>query len=337
MATEWGSATTVVEAETTLAIEFPKLALLLPDTGRMAGNVVVVPIGLNREFIDSAPSPYYYITDEWVESVRLPRPKFSHKGDYGHALLVCGSDDMPGAAILAAGGAVRSGCGLVTMRVPRSVRQPLIARHPSVMLASPDSTADDGLASPSGSTADAAPLARFAAIGVGPGLGRDPQTVAALRKLLTEASSPVVLDADALNIVAQNADMGELIPPGSVLTPHPGELKRLTGEWRSEREKLDMATELARKTASTVIVKGAHTVICTADGRLLFNSTGTPGMAKAGSGDVLTGLITGLVARGYDAQTASVIGVYAHGKAGEKAALLRGEEAMNASDLVDCL
>ncbi len=369
MATEWGSAVPgfgdakptgdvsvatqpnaanhpVVRAETTLTIGFPKLAMLLPETGECAGNVIVIPIGLDENFLAAATTPYYYITQEWVDGLRNPRAKFSHKGDYGHALIVAGSATMPGAAILAVGGALRSGCGLVTAHVPKNERFALTANHPSAMLSLDDG---DCFTTPPPPAA----LERLTAIGIGPGLGRDPKTIDALRKLLiitslhggdnrltaqqTPAAQPraipLVLDADALNIIAENPDLQQHITPGSVLTPHPGELRRLVGEWRTEEEKLEKASELARKTRSTVIVKGAHSVVCTPDGRFLFNSTGTPGMAKGGSGDVLTGLITGLLARGYDAETASVTGVYLHGRAGERAARLHGEEAMNAGDL----
>jgi NAD(P)H-hydrate epimerase len=327
---------TIVRAETTLTIEFPKLALLLPEWGECAGNVVVIPIGSDPEFAAAADTHYYYITADRVEKMYMPRPKFSHKGNYGHALIVGGSVTMPGAAILAAGGALRSGCGLVTAHIPKTERFALIANHPSAML-----SLDNGDCF----TAPPDNLERFSAIGVGPGLGRNPQTVEALKELLVKAmrgtpvrsSIPMVLDADALNIVSENHEFKRIIPPGSVLTPHPGELRRMVGEWHTEGEKLEKAGRLAREIQSVVVVKGAHSVICTPDGRFLFNSNGTPGMAKGGSGDVLTGLITGLIARGYNAETASVIGVYNHGRAGEKAARQKGVEAMNASDLADFL
>lgn len=196
---------------------------------------------------------------------------------------------------------------------------------------------------------------RFSAIGVGSGLGRDPQTVEALEKLLKRASVaytspanlayttipsrkiPMVLDADALNIIAENPDFKQSIPEGSVLTPHPRELHRLVGRWRGDREKLEKASRLAAEIAGFVIVKGAHSVICTPDGRFVFNSTGTPGMAKGGNGDVLTSLLAGLLARGYDAETTSIIGVYTHGRAGESAAELCGAESMNASNLSELI
>jgi NAD(P)H-hydrate epimerase len=145
----------------------------------------------------------------------------------------------------------------------------------------------------------------------------------------------MVLDADALNIIAANPHLRALIPTGSVLTPHPGELRRLVGDWADDGEKLEKASTLARETQSIVIVKGAHSVICTPDGRFFFNSTGNSGMAKGGSGDVLTGLITGLAARGYNSETPSILGVYAHGRAGERAAEMYGREAMNSADLAE--
>lgn len=338
MPTEWvigadgADIKSIVHAETTLTIEFPKLAMLLPKSGEHAGNVVIIPIGLDREFIAASDTPYYYITPERVEKLRKPpRAKFSHKGDYGHALLVCGSAPMPGAAILATGGALRSGCGLVTVHVPKNERYALTANHPSAMLSLDPSECFSTLPEA---------LERFSVVGVGPGLGRDRKTVDALGELLTAASEhriPMILDADALNIIAENTDIKQLIPAGSILTPHPGELKRLVGDCADDREKLEKARQLALETHSIVIVKGAHSVICTPDGRFLFNPTGTPGMAKGGSGDVLTGLVTGLVARGYDPETASITGVYYHGLAGERAAQLYGEEAMNASDLAEFL
>jgi NAD(P)H-hydrate epimerase len=246
---------------------------------------------------------------------------------------------MPGAAILATGGALRSGCGLVTVHIPATERFALTANHPSAML-----SLDRGENGCFSSVPDG--LERFSAIGVGCGLGQDEKTVAALGDLLAAvsamAATNLVLDADALNIIAANPHLKQLIPTGSVLTPHPGELRRLTGGWRTDKEKLEKASSLARETRSVVVVKGAHSVVCTppsssGGGRFLFNSTGNPGMAKGGSGDVLTGLVTGLLARGYDAETASIIGVYTHGRAGERAALKYGEEAMNASDLAGFL
>ncbi|MDR0907455.1 MAG: NAD(P)H-hydrate dehydratase [Rikenellaceae bacterium] len=330
MTTEWdNSGRTIVRAETTLTLQFPKLSLLLSEVGECAGNVVVISIHLNQQFIYETPSPYYYITEETASELRRPRAKFSHKGTYGHALLVCGSGGMIGAATLATSGALRSGCGLVTAHIPKAERFALQANWPSAML-SLDS-ADCFSTVPT-------ELERFSAIGVGPGLGQDARTVDALAGLLQQASTlkiPMLLDADALNIITANPLLAKSIPAGSVLTPHPRELQRLVGEWADDREKLAKTLELAQELKSVVVVKGAHTAICTPDGRVLFNSSGNPGMAKGGSGDVLAGYITGLLARGYTAEDACVIGVYIHGRAGDKAAEYYGEEAMNSADLTE--
>jgi NAD(P)H-hydrate epimerase len=330
MTTEWGnSGRTIVRAETTLTIEFPKLSLLLPEAGEYAGNVVVLPIGLDEQFLAESPSPYYYITEEMIAGLRQPRAKYSHKGSYGHALLVCGSSGMIGAATLATGGALRSGCGLVTAHIPKDERFALQANWPSAMLSLDDADCFSTVLTE---------LARFSAIGVGPGLGQDERTVDALAKLLEQASAheiPMLLDADALNIIAYNPLLAKSIPVGSVLTPHPRELQRLVGAWADDREKLTKASALAQELKSVVVVKGAHTAVCTPDGRVLFNSTGNPGMAKGGSGDMLAGYITGLMARGYKAEDACVIGVYIHGRAGDKAAEYYGQEAMNSADLLE--
>jgi NAD(P)H-hydrate epimerase len=330
MATEWGNADkTIVRAETTLTLEFPKLAMLLPGAGEYAGNVVVLSIGLDEKFIEDTPSPYYFITEELAASLRQPRTKYSHKGSYGHALLVCGARGMIGAATLAVGGALRSGCGLVTARVPCDERFALQANWPSAMLSLDEASCFSSVPSD---------LEHFSAIGVGCGIGQDERTVKALGQLFTTASTlgiPMLLDADALNIIAANPQLRKSIPAGSVLTPHLGELRRLVGEWADDRHKLAKTEALARELSSVVVVKGAHTAVCTPDGRVLFNSTGNPGMAKGGAGDVLAGYITGLIARGYSAEEASVIGVYIHGRAGDKAAEYYGQEAMNSADLLE--
>ncbi len=330
MSTEWGNAgKTIVRAETTLTLEFPKLALLLPEAGECAGNVVVLPIGLDEKFIAETESPYYYITEEYVNGLRKPRAKFSHKGLYGHTLLVCGSQPIMGAAILATGGALRSGCGLVTVHIPKAERFALQANWPSAMLSFDEADCFSELpANPE----------RFSAICAGPGLGQDEKTVDALGNLLAEAYAKkihMLLDADALNIIAANPRLRKLIPAGSVLTPHPGELRRLVGEWADDCEKISKAQELARETSGVVVVKGACSTVCTPDGHVFLNSTGSAGMAKGGSGDVLAGYIAGLMARGYSAEESAVTGVYTHGKAGEKAAEYYGAEAMNSADLTE--
>ena len=242
-----------------------------------------------------------------IEDVRRmlrPRREDAHKGDFGHALLVCGSRGMAGAAVLAAMGALRSGCGLVTVHLPESERTV---------------------------------IERYTAVGCGCGLGRHSETEAALRSLLSAWHRPMVLDADALNIIAAGPDLLGLVPEGSILTPHLGELRRLVGEWTSAEDRLAKAADLAVRTRSCVVVKGPHSAVVSPDGQAAFNSTGNPGMATGGSGDVLTGLLTGLLASGYGAFDAARMGVWLHGRAGDAAALRYGENSMNSQDIAACI
>lgn len=327
MVTEFGyEHQKILKADITLTLQFPKLAMLLPESGEQCGDIKVLDIGLSAKYIDNANSPYHYITPDVVKSIVKKRDKFAHKGTYGHALLICGSRGMSGAAILSTGAALRSGCGLVTLHLPHAERFAVQAAYPSAML----SLDDDACFSQLPQNAD-----KYTAIGIGCGLGQSHRTVEAFKSLLNYVMRPMVIDADALNIISDNYRLRQHIPAGSVLTPHPGELKRLIGEWQSEKEKIEQVKHLASSLQVVVIVKGAHTMICLPDGNCYFNSTGNSGMAKGGSGDVLTGYITGLIARGYDSREAAIMGVYIHGLAGDKAAAKYGVEAMNSKDLID--
>lgn len=325
-----GQGILAVVADRTLTIEFPKLSLLLPDTGKYAGRISVVPIGLSRKFIGDCKSDCEYVEPGMAERILPERNTFSHKGMAGHALIVAGSSGMTGAAILATGAALKSGCGLVTAHIPSGERLAMHISNPSALV-SPDRSPYFSELPPD--------MSRYTAAGVGPGLGKSPGTAEALRRLMT-AGLPMVLDADALNIMAAKPELLGMIPPGSVLTPHLGELRRLLESygkgksWKDDTEKIGLVREFAAGTGAVVVVKGAHTMICTPSGRLKFNSTGNPGMAKGGSGDVLTGLLTGLLARGLSPEDAAVAAVYFHGAAGDRAAASLGEESVNASDIL---
>lgn len=318
----------IIRADMTLTLQFPKLAMLLPEAGEYAGDLVVLPIGLDQYFMDEANSPYYYITEKQIKDMTLTRHNFAHKGLYGHALLICGSAGMMGAAALATGAALRSGCGLVTLHLPYNERIAVQTLHPSAMLSYDE---EDYFSALPGN------LSGYNTIGIGCGLGRHKETVRVFEQLLKEAEVPMVLDADALNILADNNDFLKYIPANSILTPHPGELRRLIGDWENEEQKIDLSGGLASMLHSIVIVKGMHTMICMPDGRIYFNSTGNSGMAKGGSGDVLTGYITGLLARGYSPEDAAILGVYNHGQAGDLAASHYGIEGMNSRDIIDYL
>ncbi|MDL2290045.1 NAD(P)H-hydrate dehydratase [Paludibacteraceae bacterium OttesenSCG-928-F17] len=329
MKTEFGNTEQIiVKADITLTLEFPKIAMLLTEAGNYCGDIHIIPIGLDKEFIQQTPTPYFFITSDITGKTLRKREKFAHKGTYGHALLICGSKGMMGAASLATGGALRSGCGLVTAHIPQEERFSLQTSFPSSLLSLDNGTCFSELP---------ANLEKYTSIGIGSGLSKSKETVQAFTELLNGIKIPLVLDADALNILAENKQLLKLVPKNSILTPHIGELKRLTGEWKDEQEKIKSAGELAKALESIVVVKGAYTMITFPNGQYLFNSTGNAGMAKGGSGDVLTGFIAGLLARGYSSEEAAILGVYFHGLAGDKAAEKYGMESMNSFDMIKYL
>lgn len=267
------------------------------------------------------------ITPEYLRPRLLHRDNNSHKHDYGRLLIVAGCETMPGAAVLATGGALRSGCGLVRLHSTARALQAVVNAYPSAMLS--DDFGEHFSSLPEH-------LERYSAIAIGPGLGWSPGTLNVFMDLLSEASRlriSTVLDADALNILSVLPEWHELIPPGSVLTPHKGELRRLLpAETDAERESL--AWELCAETGCTIVMKGYHSRVFLPDGTCLVNTTGNPGMAKGGSGDVLTGLIGGLMARGYTAPDAAALGVWVHGFAGDTLTGICTAEAYDSRDLI---
>lgn len=270
------------------------------------------------------------ITPEYLRPLLLKRDNDSNKHDYGRLLIVAGCETMPGAALLSTGAALRSGCGLVRLHSTPRTLFAAASRYPSAMLSEDP-----------GNHFSTVPekLERYNAIAIGPGLGWSPGTMNALMDLLTEACwrrIPTVLDADALNILSVMADWTELIPPGSVLTPHKGELKRLLPA-KSDEERETLAWELCAETGCHIVMKGYHSRIFCPDGECLSNTTGNPGMAKGGSGDVLTGLIGGLIARGYKAADAAALGVWIHGYAGDVLSAEKTAEAFDSHDLISRL
>lgn len=267
------------------------------------------------------------ITPEYLRPRLLHREDNSHKHDYGRLLVVAGCETMPGAAVLATGGALRSGCGLVRLHSTARALQAVVNAYPSAMLS--DDFGEHFSALPEH-------LERYSTLAIGPGLGWSPGTLNVFMDLLSEASRlriPTVLDADALNILSVLPEWHELVPPGSVLTPHKGELRRLLpAENDAERESL--AWELCAETGCTIVMKGYHSRVFMPDGTCLVNTTGNPGMAKGGSGDVLTGLIGGLMARGYSAPDAAALGVWVHGYSGDILTEKCTAEAYDSRDLI---
>ena len=270
------------------------------------------------------------IDADYLRPILSHRENVSHKGDYGHLLIVAGCQNMPGAAVLATGAALKSGCGLVTLHSTERALQAAVNSCPSAILSEdPDicfSRVPDS-------------IGRYSAIAVGPGLGRKPQTLDAFSSLLSfslKDKVPMVLDADALNLLSSNPTLLDFIPDGSVLTPHMGELERFSSSSFSGGAD-EIASELSSRTRSVVVLKGYQSRVFTPDRRLLVNTTGNPGMAKGGSGDVLTGLIGGLLARGYRSIDAAALGVWIHGRAGDFMTEVCTAEAYNSSDLIDSL
>lgn len=323
----------VVEPDHTVTFQLPKLALVLPKNGKNVGQWHVLDIRLSRRFIDQARTPYYYTNPEEARLLLRPRETHSHKGTFGHALLLVGSYGKMGAGVLASRGCLRSGVGLLTVQVPRSGYQILQTAVPEAMC-----LPDDHEHHLTGHTAIAGKeFNEYDSIGVGPGIGQSPETVSMLRNLLQNVRKPMVFDADALNILAQNRDLLGLLPERSILTPHPKEFERLTQRWENDYDKLELLQDFARRYDVVVVLKGAHTAIATPEGEVHFNSTGNPGLSTGGTGDVLTGVITALLAQGYDPVEASVLGVYSHGLAGDRAAAERGQIGLTASDVIENL
>lgn len=265
------------------------------------------------------------VGQDYVKSLIKPRNPKAHKGDFGHALLYAGSMGMAGAAVLSARACLRSGVGLLTVCTPSCNNDILQISVPEAMTI----PSDDLYANTD--------LSRYNAVGAGPGLGKGESQTAILEKLLKSASFPMVLDADALNIISMSRYLLEYIPAGSILTPHPGELRRLTGDFHNPEDMINKSVKLADDNNVTVVVKGAPTVTVSPTGTLFVNTTGNPGMATGGSGDVLTGMILAFLAQGYNPDEAAVISVYMHGLAGDIAARRLSMTAMTSADIADSL
>ncbi len=317
-----------VEADFTITFQQPKLAFFLAENEKRVGKWLAVDIKLSKDYLKEVEAPYYLMEKKWV-SKKLPvRNIFSHKGDFGKVLLIAGSLGKMGACILGARAVMRSGAGLLTVHVPQCGYEIIQTAVPEAM-ASVDK--DEHFFSNPPDTEI------FTAIGVGPGLDKDKRTIKALEVLFEKENRPMVIDADALNILSANQAMLHLVPANSILTPHPGELRRLVGEWKNDFERIDLTKSLSKKTNTIIIVKGAYTMIVTPDGRVFFNSSGNPGMATAGSGDVLTGIITALLGQKLDPLDAALCGVFIHGFAGDLAVYDKGPVSLMASDIINAL
>ncbi|MCB9047036.1 MAG: NAD(P)H-hydrate dehydratase [Chitinophagales bacterium] len=317
----------IMNASHTLSFQFYKKAFMHAETGRCAGNVHILDIGLSAKFISSTHTSFYIQGLEEAKAMYKQRDRFAHKGDYGLAYIVAGSKGMMGAAVLAAKAALRSGAGKVKTLVPECGYDILQVSVPEAMCAVSGETCISRIKEWEQATT----------VGIGPGLGTSEATLRTFAEFITACKEPVVIDADGLNMLAMEPDLLHKIPADSVLTPHPKEFERLFGKSKDSMFMLELARTQSMKYNLYIVLKGHNTVIVTPEGECWYNQTGNPGMATGGSGDVLTGIITGLMSQGYESFGAARLGVYLHGRAGDYAAAKWGENALTAGDIIDNL
>ncbi|MGZ5197706.1 MAG: NAD(P)H-hydrate dehydratase [Kaistella sp.] len=314
----------IFNADETLSFEFWKKSFLHPETGRFCGKIHILDIGLSKDFIADETTDSFVISEKLIREIYKPRSNFSHKGNFGKTTIIAGSFGKMGAAVLATEAAMKAGSGLTFTLAPKCGYEILQATCPEAMYLYGGADfinifeVDDD-----------------AVVGVGPGLGKDPETENAFFAFLNHYKKPLVLDADALNLLAENQENLKLLPKNSVITPHPKEFERLFGRTENSFERLNLGKQKAKELGIYVVLKDHHTQIITPDGRVFYNITGNSGMAKGGSGDVLLGIITSLLAQDYTPEHAAVFAVWLHGKAGDFAAEKFSKEAMLPSELID--
>ena len=315
----------IVHASLTLSLQLPKLSFLFAENEPYVGEWRLLDIGLSKEGMAEMPTDYSLTEPADVAALLRPRGRFAHKGHFGRALLIAGSQGMAGASVLAARACLRSGVGLLTVHVP-------FCNNGIVQTAVPEAMTEIDLSDTCFATA--ADTDDYQAVAIGPGLGKRPETVAALVEQIEAGETPMVLDADALNILGENRALLSRLPKGCILTPHPAEMDRLVGKCRNSFERLERARGLAKSADVHIVLKGAFTAVIAPDGSCRFNTTGNPGMATGGSGDVLTGVLLALLAQGYAPGDAAALGVCVHGHAGDLAAEELGQTALTAGDIV---
>lgn len=316
----------VIHAGHTLTFSPPKLAFFFPENDSFIGRWHLMDIGILKEFIDITDTQYYYTDADDCRTILKPRMTYSHKGNFGHALLFCGGRGKMGAAILAARASLRSGPGLVTVHIPSEGIPILQTAVPEAMLSIDSSQTI---------FSEVPDLAPYSSIAAGPGIGQNDQTQRSLKLLIQNASQPIIFDADAINILGENKTWISFVPKESIFTPHPKEFERLCGKCSDHFDRNRMQMDFSIKYGVYVVLKGAHTAITTPGGKCYFNPTGNPGMATGGSGDVLTGIIAGIKAQGYSSLESCILGVYIHGLAGDLAETNTGQEALVAGDIID--
>ncbi|MBO9728228.1 MAG: NAD(P)H-hydrate dehydratase [Chitinophaga sp.] len=322
---------TVVQAHHTLSFEFYKLAFLLPENAACTGEVHILPIGLHPDYITKTPARYHLSDKDIMQTIYRPRQPFAHKGTYGHALIIAGSYGKMGAAVLSAKACLRAGVGLLTCHIPQSGIQIMQISEPCAMCITDEDPHYNTHFHHDIQTAT------YKTIGIGPGLGTQTGTAKSLELLLNSWQRPMVIDADALNLLSVYPFLLEKVPAGSILTPHPKEFERLFGPSANDVARLELLSKQAVRLQIYIILKGRYTAMACPDGAVYFNNTGNPGMATGGSGDVLTGILTGLLAQDYSPKATVLLGVWLHGYAGDLAASHLSPEAMTAADIIHWL
>ncbi|NOZ35032.1 MAG: NAD(P)H-hydrate dehydratase [Chlorobi bacterium] len=317
---------TIIRANHTITFQYPSLSFLFPENEQYVGDFHTIDIGIHEDFIKKTNTPFYYVHKEDVKIKK--RKKFSHKGNYGHALLIAGSYGKAGAQIFSAKAAHRTGVGLLTAVVPSLNYLILQISSPETMLYINENKKN---------ISDLPSLEKFNAIATGPGIGFAGETKKMLKILLETYDKPVVFDADAITILSENKNWLKSVPAESIFTPHPKEFERLVGKSKNNFDEMQKQIEFSERYNVFVVLKGAHTAITTPEGKVYFNSTGNPGMATGGSGDVLTGIILSFLSQKYTPFEAALYGVYIHGLAGDFAAEQKGQYPLIASDIVNFL
>jgi len=314
----------VFKADITLTFQSPKLSFYLPDYSECIGSIKILDIGLSLKGINQMESNSIYVDLKYAQSKYNRRQRFSHKGTYGHALIVGGSQYMLGSVLLSSASCMRSGVGKTSVMMPKRGHSSLLHYLPEAMLVQTDSESFITYRN-----LEFTPQS----IGIGVGIGQSSEALKALKSWLASSENPMVIDADALNLIANNKELLQLIPSCSILTPHPGELQKLIGQWQNDVDKLNKIKTFSKTWDVVVLAKDAYS-LCVYKDSVYVNSTGNSGLATAGSGDVLTGLLTGLLAQGYKSVNAALLGAFLHGQAGDLALEETSEESLIASDIV---
>ncbi|HBF87855.1 MAG TPA: bifunctional ADP-dependent NAD(P)H-hydrate dehydratase/NAD(P)H-hydrate epimerase [Bacteroidales bacterium] len=316
----------IVKADVTLTFQFPKLPFLLAENHEFVGDWIVLDIGLHNDFISYADTENFYLERQDINL--KPRDKFAHKGSFGHGLLIAGSIGKMGSAVLASKACLRSGIGLLTSYIPKnglSIIQSSV--HEAMAICDTNENYISDIPS----------FEKFSAIAIGPGLSQEKDTFLAFKKLISTCNKPLVIDADGLNLLSKDQTLYKLLPQNTILTPHKKEFERLFGQSKSDMNRHILQKEMSKKYKIIIVLKGSNTSISLPDGETWFNSTGNNGMATAGSGDVLTGIILSLLAQNYNSEDAAKIGVYIHGLAGDFSLKNQSHESLIAGDIVENL